>query len=253
MQFSQLIRNLGGNDLKLIRRDRFILSMFGFVFYIGIALYFILPWANTYLAEKGMLPGPSTENDLAFYYPLIVAFFALFTGGQLVGTIYGFMLIGEKEDDTLTAMQVTPVPLNQYLTYRVLLPTALTFFAILLLMFFIHQALLPVWQMILIAAGGSLTGPIFTLFFGVFASNKVQAFAYGKFAGIGGWFILGAWFISEPYQWIMGIFPPYWISKAYWMALAGRSTWILALLAGIVLQALLIGWLIRRFRAVVSQ
>jgi fluoroquinolone transport system permease protein len=50
---------------------------------------------------------------------------------------------------------------------------------------------------------------------------------------------------------LIGIFPPWWISKAYWMALEGRSGWWVALILGIVLQIVLINWLIQRFNRVI--
>lgn len=55
------------------------------------------------------------------------------------------------------------------------------------------------------------------------------------------------WFVPEPYQWLLGLFPPFWISKAYWMALEGRGWWWVALLAGVVLQLGVISWLAKRY------
>ncbi len=111
----------------------------------------------------------------------------------------------------------------------------------------INQALLPLWQMILIAAGGALTAPIVSLFLATFAENKVQGFAYSKFGGVSGWTIMIGFFVAEPFQWLIGLYPPFWISKAYWMALEGTELWWAALLVGIVSQAGLIALLVKRF------
>ena len=174
----------------------------------------------------------------------------LYTGLLLVGTIFGFMLLDEKDDNTLTAMMVTPVPLGQYALYRAGLPAILAFVIILGMWLFIGQVLLPLWQMVLLAAAGALTAPIITLFFATVAENKVQGFAYSKFGGISGWTILLGWFLAEPWQWLIGLFPPFWISKAYWLALEGRAIWWVTLLIGIVLQLGLIWWMIQRFTKV---
>lgn len=250
MQMTQIIRTLGRSDARLIGRDRFPLFMFGFIVYIIVALRLLLPWADGYLAEKGILPNASFALSLADFFPMIVAYMAVFTGAMMVGTIVGFMLLDEKDHNTLRAMLVTPVRFQQYALYRVGLPSLLAFVIVVVMVLGINQALVPLWQLLLIAAGASLLAPITTLFFAIVAENKVQGFAYAKFTGISGWVIMGSWFIPEPWQWVMGIFPPYWVSKAYWMALDGRGGWWLALLVGIVLQLGLIYWLVQRFSKV---
>ena len=69
-----------------------------------------------------------------------------------------------------------------------------------------------------------------------------------KFVGLAGWVILGAWFVDIPWQWLFGLFPPYWVTKAYWMVLDGNSWWWVALVVGIVTQIGLIGWLAKGFK-----
>ena len=177
MHMTQLVGKLGRNDAKLIGRDRFLLFMLVFVIYLATALRFGLPWANTYLAEQGVLPSESVAKTLADFYPMIVAWIVMFTGALLAGTIFGFMLLDEKEDNTIKAMLVTPVSFHQYVLYRVGGPTVLAFFIVAGMMLFIDQALVPLWQLLLIAAGASLTAPIAALFYATFAENKVQGFA----------------------------------------------------------------------------
>jgi fluoroquinolone transport system permease protein len=250
MQMTQLINKLSRTDAKLIGRDRFLIFMFIFVVYIAGALRFLLPWANDYLTESGILPNTTITENLADFYPMIVAYMAIFTGGLLIGLVVGFILLDEKDQNTLKVMLVSPLPLRQYVLYRIGLPTILAFVVILAMVLVINQATLPLWQMILIAAGGALSAPIAALFFAVFAENKVAGFAYGKFVGLAGWIIAGSWFVSEPFQWLFGIFPPFWVSKAYWLALEGRSIWWLSLIIGVALQLAPINWLIRRFNKV---
>jgi len=59
--------------------------------------------------------------------------------------------------------------------------------------------------------------------------------------------ILLAWFVSEPFQWLFGLFPPFLISKAYWMAFEGNNFWWIALIIGIILQLGLIVVLMKQF------
>lgn len=247
---SQLARKLGHTDLKLFGRDRLPLFMLGFAVYIAVALRYLLPWANDYLANNGILPNPLISQSLADFYPVLVAYMALYTGALLIGTVVGFVMLDEKDHHTLTAMLATPVPLKDYLLYRAGLPAAMAFVVVLAMVYTIGQSLLPFWQLLLISAGAALLAPIVTLFYAVTAANKVQGFAYGKFTGISGWIVMFAWFVPEPLQWLFGLFPPYWIIKAYWLALEGSAWWLAALALGIVLQLALTLWLMRKFEQV---
>ena len=52
-----------------------------------------------------------------------------------------------------------------------------------------------------------------------------------------------AYFIPEPWQYLAGVLPPYWVYKAYWEALDGNPGWWIHLLIGLFsLSALL--WLV---------
>ncbi|KAA3643479.1 MAG: hypothetical protein DWQ07_23490 [Chloroflexi bacterium] len=250
MQMTQLIGKLGLSDIKLIGRDRFLIFMFIFVVYIAVVLRFGMPWLNTYLIDNGIMPGDTIPIPLSDIYPMLVAYMALYTGALLVGTVVGFILLDEKDDNTLRAMLVTPVPLRQYALYRVGLPVVLAAVIVFAEVLVINQALIPLWQLALISVGAGITAPIASLFFAVFAENKVAGFAYSKFIGISGWVIMVGWFIPEPWQWLLGLIPPFWISKAYWMALEGNRLWLVALIIGIILQILLINWLLKRFNKV---
>ncbi len=246
MQFSRAVRQLGRNDVKLIGRDTFLIGMFSYAIMMALVLRFGLPWAVDFFAENQLL-----EQPLQDWYPMFIAFGAIFAGGMLAGMMFGFMLLDEKEDNTLQAMLVTPLPVQHYIAYRIAIPAALAFFVILLDFLIINVALPPVLPMVLIAVGGALTAPITTLFFIVFARNKVQGFALTKFTGIAGLLIIAAWFVPEPVEFLFGLFPPYWVSKAYWLVLEGNPLWVLALVAGVVLQLALIFWLARRFNQVI--
>ncbi|MEM7538422.1 MAG: hypothetical protein AAF639_40010 [Chloroflexota bacterium] len=245
-----LMGQLAKNDLKLIWRDRFLVFMVSFIVYIAIALRYILPWLNSYLAEAGLLPNATIPQSLIDFYPLIIAYFAIFDGALISGTVFGFALLDEKDDDTIKAMLVTPVPFHQYMIYRVIVPIIMAFVVVLLMLLVIGQSLIPLWQLVLISAGASLTAPIISLFYGIFAANKVQGFAMAKFVGVAGWAIPIGWFIAGPLQWLFGLFPPFLISKAYWMILAGDSLWWVVLTVGVVLQIGMIGVFIRWFHQV---
>lgn len=248
MQMTQLVRKLGRNDVKVIGRDSFLVFMFSFAVVIAAVLRFGLPALNDYLLANNILNETTFITSMTEIYPMIVAYMGIYTAALLVGTVFGFMLLDEKDDHTIVAMLVTPVPLQQYLTYRIIVPIILTFFIIIGEVLFINQALIPMWQLLLIATGGALTAPIVMLFFATFAANKVQGFALSKFGGISGWSIMLGWFVPMPFQLLIGLFPPFWVTKAYWMILEGNDLWWAALTIGIITQFGLIALLMRRFQ-----
>ena len=60
-----------------------------------------------------------------------------------------------------------------------------------------------------------LEAPIFCLFLGSFAKNKVEGLALSKASGI---FLLAPFvglFVKSEWQYIAGIFPTFWVSKAF--------------------------------------
>ena len=252
MQSKQFAIHLVCNDLRLIRRDQTLISMASFALLIAVVLRWLLPWMNDYLAEQGILPNQSTTMRLADIYPMLVTFFALFNGAQLSGAIFGFLLLDEKDQKTIEAVRVAPISMTQFLTCRVMLPSVLAFFFCVLMILVIDQALLSAWQVVLISISASLLAPIMALFLANFAENKVQGFAIAKFAGIAGWSILLGWFVAEPTQWLFGLFPPFLVSKSYWMALDGSAWWWPVLGLSFALQLLMVAGLVVRFRATVA-
>ena len=264
------------NDSRLILRDSFLRMMAAMIVLITLGLRFGLPPLTGYLEGLGLLPGALGTEPASHYFPLALAYFSLFDGPLLVGFIFGFVVLDEKEDRTLDAMAVTPVALVDYMLWRSLLSWALGFGVTLAQMLFVGPALeqpgtdaaaLPgVLPLINLCALAGLGAPLFMLFLSATASDKVQGFAMAKFIGLGGLLILVGWFLPSPLDWLPALFPPYLVAKAYWLSLstgmgsgiggdAGASSlslWLsaaAALLLHIVAIAGLIAHLDRRQRA----
>lgn len=228
------------NDLRLIRRDRFLVMMAGLGFFIAVLMRFVLPWADTYLAEAGLLPGDAVKNRLSYYFPLLVSFIGLLQSCLLSGAIFGFVFLDDKDGHTLQAIRVTPVPFTMFLAVRLFVPMVIACLLSVVMILIMGQALIGFWQLALIAAGASLFAPVVVLFYAIAAENKVQGFAMAKFVAISGWIILGGWFVPEPYQWLSAVFPPFLAHKAYWLAEAGNGAWGPVLLSGVVYQLVVI-------------
>ncbi len=236
------------NDVRLIGRNSFLSGLAFYILILAVVLRFALPA----LAES-LAANPDVPFSLADHYPMLIGYMAIFAGALVGGMMIGFIVLDERDDNTIKALLVTPLPLNTYITYRILIPMAIAFAVILTEMLIINLALPALWQLVIIAAAGSLTAPMVMLFFGTMAQNKVQGFAMNKIVGMLGLVIIAAWFVEPPLQYLFGLFPPYWFVKGYWLAVAGDSNWLLALAIGVLYAALVIALFSRRFHKVAYQ
>ncbi len=245
MQLIRTITRLGRNDGKLIGRDDFLVYLLGYSVGMAVLLRYLLPYLNGYFAENHLLPIPLSD-----VYPMFFVWTGVLLGAGLPGVIFGFLLLDEKDDNTLKAMLVTPLPLAVYVAYRVAVPMLIGLILTVVDVLIAGVAVPAWWQLIPLALGVSLFAPICTLFFATFAENRVQGFALAKFPGILSALLTLVWFVGEPLQFLFGLLPPYWVVKAYWLALDGNPMWIGSLTLGMVLQAALILFLTGRFRGV---
>ena len=111
----------------------------------------------------------------------------------------------------------------------------------------IGVALPPLPALIAVGLAAASGAPMFALLIAALANNKVQAFAYMKVFGLGPLLVTLAYFLPEPWQWSAAIYPPYFASKAYWVAEAGGGEWPLWILGGLASSVIWIGVLQRLF------
>jgi len=244
------VRVLALNDLRLVLRDRMLAVLLLAAFGMGLGGRHALPAIDASLAASGVMPASPGGMRFAETYPLFVAFIAFWQAALMPGTVFGFLLLDEKEDDTLTAMRVTPVPLSTYLVYRAGIPTAFAFLFSLALVPLIGLGPLPWWQHLPLAFSAALVAPIVALMLAMFAADKVQGLALTKFGGVAGLLILVGFFVPLPYQWALGLFPPFLTARAYWWAQAGHPHWWAPCVVAILVQLAILRVVVRRFRRV---
>lgn len=246
-----VLGHLVRNDVRLIARDKMLATMTMVVLVMGIGMRYGLPALDIALADGGVMPSASSSLRFSDAFPAFVVFIALWQGANFPGIVFGFILLGEKEDNTLEAMRVTPLSLQRYAGYRVAVSAAAAFVIIVYLVMSMGIAELPLHQLLPFAAAASLAAPLSVLAYATFADNKIQGLAYTKFGGLAGLIILIGYFVPGPWQWLLGAFPPFLVAKGYWMALEGNPAAIWPLLVGTFLQLALIRLLLRRFNAAV--
>jgi fluoroquinolone transport system permease protein len=236
------LRAFGRNDIKSIKRDSLLIYMLIIPPIMVLAVRLILPWLTNRLADNFAF-------DLVPYYPMILSFFFVLQLPLLFGLLVGLLILDERDDDTLTALRVTPISMTGYAIYRGGAATLLSTLYIVIALpstGLMPLTLLPALIPIAILSG--IMAPLFGLILATFASNKVEGLALMKALGI---FLLGplaTYFIESNWQLLMGILPTYWPAKAFWVASEGGNFWPYVVV-GAIYSLLLVALLLRRFKA----
>jgi fluoroquinolone transport system permease protein len=242
MHLLAIFRSLGPVDLKNVRRDDLLAWVVAAPLLIALLYRFGVPALTALLHERA---GFALEP----YYGLLMSFLVLMAPA-MIGMIVGFLLLDERDERIVTALLVTPMPLNGYLAYRIAAPLGFGFLATLVAYPLAGLASIPLLNLIPIALLASFNAPLTALFLGGFAENKVTGFALVKVLNTVNMLPIAAYFLAFPWQIVAGVIPSYWPLKAVWLATAGESAW-LYLLGGLVVNTVALVLLLRRFRTVV--
>ncbi len=234
---------LSRGDIVNIRRDSMMQFLLFYPLILGLIMRWLIPWVATGLMDT---------FDITPYYLFLASFFGLIIMPDLAGSLVGLLLLDERDEKTLTALLVTPMPITTYVVYRIITPTLISFVGILVLVPLIGIEVPPLGSLVVLALSASLGAPIFTLLLASLAKNKVEGIAIMKGMGVLLLAPMIAWFVPEPWQWLLGIFPTFWSAKAYWLAVAGESyLWVAAV--GAVYAVGVVWLLLRRFRQGIYQ
>jgi fluoroquinolone transport system permease protein len=245
MRVTSILRALGPIDAQSVRRDTLLRWMV--LLPLGQAVLVRLGWPLLEARIQTLF-----QLDLAPYHTLIASTFLVLVP-QIFGMVIGFLLLDQRDDNTLMALQVTPMSLDGYLAYRVLVPlvlSAVMLLAVIPLLGLVQVAFVP---LLISALTSAALTPLFALFLAAFAANKVQGFALAKGLGIILLPALIAYFVPLPWQLALGLSPVYWPLKLFWELQAGAPDAWLYGLVGLAYQGLLLLTLLRRFQRVMTR
>lgn len=234
MMLARLLTRLGPSDVANVRRDALLawvpLAPILFALVIQIGWVPLDGWMNA-----------RWDLSLAPYAPLVMGFLLLL-GPTMAGMVAGFLLLDERDEGVLHALQVTPVPFRSFLAYRLFLPIVLGFVLTLVAYPLAGLVPLPAWQVATCALLASASGPIMALVLVRFAEDKVAGFVVVKAMNVVNLLPVAAFFLPGPVQWAAGAVPTYWPLGAYWRYVDGAPAGI-ALAVGIVVNATWLGLL----------
>ena len=240
------LRALSAVDALSVSRDSLLRGIVIVPLGLAVAARWLFPPAVERMSA--LLP-----FDLQALYPQLMGYVLLLLAPVICGAVVGFMLLDQRDDHTLIALQVTPLPIASYLTYRLAMPVVVsTVMALIALPLSGLVALNPLELLMVVLAAAPLA-PLTALFLGAYAANKVEGFALQKALGV--FFIapfLGA-LLPLPWRLLTWLIPTNWPAALLWAIQSGASpSWFL-LPCGLAYQALLIGLLLRRYRRVIRQ
>ncbi len=240
------LRALGPIDAHSIGRDAMLRWMIFIPFVMALAVRWVLP----------LLVGAAQDwlgIDLAAYYPPLMGYMVLLIVPYFWGAIIGFLLLDQRDEQTLTALQVTPLPLRGYLAYRLTVPALAATLTTLLVMPITGLFDLPWWGYPLLALGVAPMAPLAALALAALAQNKVQGLALMKAAGIVLMPPLIAYFLPPAWQIPFAVAPTWWPAQALWHLQSGSAWFWLYLLGGLLYAGALLAWLARRFDGVMHR
>jgi fluoroquinolone transport system permease protein len=234
-------RGLVAIDLRSVTRDSLLRWMMFVTPAIGLLLRLATPSLTATIETRFGI-------DLTPYYGLMMSFLPLAVAG-IYGTVVGFIFLDQRDDQTLTALLVTPLSLTTHLYYRTLgLACGCVVISAITLAL---AGLTPMtWlQLIAVSLGAAPLAPIYSLLLGCIARNKVQGFALVKALGIIVAPCVYAYFVPEPWQSLFALIPHYWPLKAYWLFDAQRTqAALLHVLLGALSHAVVLSLLLHHFK-----
>ena len=237
-------RVFGPVDVKNIRREDLLMWIGGLMGVVVVLYRYGVP------ALAGVLDA-RLGFDLTPYYDLIMSTY-VGTAAGMAGMVIGFLLLDERDENTLTALLVTPLPIGAYLAYRITLPLILGFVVTCVTYPLVGLAPLSAVDLVVVAGLASFGGPGAALFLAVFAENKITGLALTKVFNAFSFIPVLAYFVHSNWQLLAGIVPGYWPMKVVWLAAAGEPyAWYAVV--GLVVNIVVLWLLLRRFNIILHR
>ena len=246
MHTLRVVRTLGAIDVRNVRRD----PLLRWIVVLPLLIALPVRWGLPLIVQRisGLV-----GVDLLAYYPLAMSYALLLLAPVLAGMVIGFLLLDQRDDRTLSALQVTPLPLNGYLTYRLAAPMLVSMGTTVIVLPVAGLVEVDVRILMAISLAAAPMAPLVAVALASFAANKVQGFALVKMSGLFLIAPLGAYFAPPRWEWAFAVVPTYWPAKVLWTISAeGANAW-LYLLLGLAYQMLLLWLLLRRFQVVMHR
>lgn len=189
--------------------------MMNFMFFYPILFGFIGRYIFPIIAD-------SSGFSIDKFADLIIVVLVLITP-FIYGALIGFSILDDKDDHILSAIKVTPLGLNRFLSFRLIIALVISFIACIYVMWFSDIGGLSLGSMAAISFLASLSAPATGLFINAVANNKIEGFAVMKGAGIIIIFPIIALFFMDKKELFFSFAPGFWPAKAISSLIRGED------------------------------
>jgi fluoroquinolone transport system permease protein len=246
MKMTQIFRALGPIDLKSVGRD----SLLRWMVFLPLVLAAAARWAMPPIIRW---IGNLFAVDLLPYYSPIMGYALIVLTPFLAATVVGFLLLDQRDDGTLTALQVTPLSLNGYLLYRLATPMLAGILATMIVIPLSGVISIAPIPLLLVVVGAAPLAPLMAVILAVIAQNKVQGFAVLKVSSIVLLPPMIAYFVQGPWHLLLALVPTYWPAMMLWTAVPYNPSFWFFWSAGLAYQMLLLAVVVRRFNRIMRR
>lgn len=240
----QTLRALAALDIGSALGDPLLRWMAAVPLAVALAVRHLLPLAAARLSAL-------TEADLGWVVAPLSAYAVVGIGPLIAGAVVGFLLLDQRDDRTLLALRVTPLPLGVYLAYRLAVPTLLAIAVTVAALLLAGAEGISPAEALLAAALAAPLAPLTALALLAFARNKLAGMALLKVGSLLLGAPLAALFLPPAWTPALGVVPTFWAAKVTWALQADASPWPWAV-GALVLPALLGAALLWRLRRVLG-
>ncbi len=184
---------------------------------------------------------PYIEENTGFiiepYADVIIVALALMMP-LVFGALIGFSLLEDRDDNVLPAIKITPLGLNKFFSFRLIMIFICSFFACLFVILFTGIGDLQLTKVIAVSVLASLSAPLTGLFINSFAKNKIEGFAVMKGFGTLIFFPIISLFFFDVKELFFAFAPGFFPAKAISALIRGEDVLFLT-----YNQYYILGWI----------
>lgn len=199
------------SEIKKWSRD----SMMGFMLMYPILFGFIgryfLPW----IADK-------SGFSIDLYADLIIVILTLIVPIAF-GALIAFSILEDRDDSIFTSIKVTPLSINQFLSFRFIMVLVLSYITTVFVIWFSDIGNFPMKNILAIAFLASLEAPMYGLLINSLSNNKIEGFAVMKGLGTLILFPIIALFFIDKKELFFSFAPGFWAAKAISSVIRGEG------------------------------
>ncbi|MCT4606481.1 MAG: ABC transporter permease [Marinisporobacter sp.] len=203
------------SEFKKWKRDPLMGFMIFYPVIFGVIGRYLLP----FIAEN-------SDFHIKLYADLIVVILTLMTP-QIYGGLIAFSILEDRDDHIFTSIRVTPLSIHQFLSFRLIIVTILSFLACVYVMWFSDIGDFSMKNIVSISLLASLAAPMTGLLINVLSNNKIEGFAVMKGTGIILIFPIIALFFIDKKEFLFSFAPGFWPAKAISSLIRGKGLLLL--------------------------